>query len=114
MHVLCIAQALHHAGAMPPAYVYAYVNLRVCVCACGHACMHDSVIHMCLHVRIAVNSRTHGATCSAHFPVAAVRPSGLSLVMPSVGFSPSLATAMYTRTLVESLNTSLALRKSSM
>mmetsp|Transcript_8253 Transcript_8253/g.20868 ORF Transcript_8253/g.20868 Transcript_8253/m.20868 type:complete len:213 (+) Transcript_8253:174-812(+) len=36
------------------------------------------------------------ASASAHLPFAAVRPSGLTSVMPSVGFSPSLATAKYT------------------
>ncbi len=39
-----------------------------------------------------------GSTCGAHLPVAAVRPSGLRSVMPSVGLSPFFATAMYTST----------------
>mmetsp|Transcript_24933 Transcript_24933/g.78959 ORF Transcript_24933/g.78959 Transcript_24933/m.78959 type:complete len:280 (+) Transcript_24933:599-1438(+) len=40
------------------------------------------------------------AAASAHLPVAAVSPSGFMLVMPSVGASPSLATAKYTSTCV--------------
>ncbi|MGB1598166.1 MAG: hypothetical protein ACPIOQ_35740, partial [Promethearchaeia archaeon] len=52
MRVLCIAQALHHAGAMPPAYVYAYVNLRVCVCACVRADMRAcmTLLSICVYM----------------------------------------------------------------